>query len=348
MPSSNAHLQFIYDPHLAPIIDALIAQHWEPQRQRRDGYEPIPVAMTMSPTSGGRSSAIDCGQQRVSRRRRPTDMFELDDTRVIPDERMPGSPRRSQDTKRRHDQPPPLTMPMRHQRYPEQYEFGKELRPPPAAMVQPVPMHQPIPRRPDLPSPVHLINMEAMVPDPVKSEPTAKSHTTPQDSAPPATVRETPDQAEEVVLRRPSRPSSRSTIMNYPVPERRASPALSIASMTSASHTSVVSSHLGADDSIGDDVEVISLSGTTTSYVDAETYTPRTPLTPSTPLSRAMSPPVHVHAETTFQPIALSRENLNLAALQMPVPVTAPSVSSWGEDEHWRSDSEWDALSDAN
>lgn len=98
--------------------------------------------------------------------------------------------------------------------------------------------------------------------------------------------------------------------------------------------------------SVSDDLEVISVSGTTTSYVDAERYTPRSPMSPSTPLSRAMSPPVHVNVPALAIP-ALSLENLSVLSMPAPPVATAPSVSSWGEDDHWRSDSEWDQLSDA-
>lgn len=55
-----------------------------------------------------------------------------------------------------------------------------------------------------------------------------------------------------------------------------------------------------------------------------------------------MSPPITVDIP------ALSLENLAVLSMPaLPAVATAPSVSSWGEDEHWRSDSEWDALSDA-
>jgi hypothetical protein len=127
---------------------------------------------------------------------------------------------------------------------------------------------------------------------------------------------------------------------------------------------------------MSDDIDIVSVSGTNTSYIDAESYTPRS-LSPS-PGSRAASRPLTpalgalAGSELAFPspvtpvtPMAGSHltfpsPNVGQAPHASPAASgrTSPrpdaraddviSVSSWTEDE-WRSeaDSEWDAVSDA-
>lgn len=284
-------------------------------------------------------------------------MYELDDARVVGDEKsfMPPPRPRCPDGRMRSFDDHPVPAPHRNDT--------------PRSPPSPPPMAQPVPHRVISVPPIQLINVHTpSSPEAAEVTPTTARPNMPSLQAPdlaeraeqlqPSAQAETRE--DEAAVASPSRRSSRSTVIldhsgltspapgsytSSPVsssmvssPARQRSPTL--ASISSPTFGSISST--SAAPTVSDDLEVISVSGTTTSYVDAETYTPRSPLSPSTPLSRAMSPPITVDIP------ALSLENLAVLSMPaLPAVATAPSVSSWGEDEHWRSDSEWDALSDA-
>ncbi|KAL1406244.1 hypothetical protein Q8F55_007938 [Vanrija albida] len=318
--SAYAFKKFVYDPHVAPFIDALIAAH-----RSNNGYErvPVPVAQVSHPAgppaySGGRSTAVDVDGSPTLRRRRPAEVYELDEGAVLAAERV------------------------------ERVAFTRPDIPVTYAVRQRSRVVTPLSSSVATITPNELINMDYSapvqhIPPPPPAASVPLAHPVPLRSA---LVPRYPD-GPEPALPPPyvaSRPSSRATVVVSPFSSSAASPAVTPSQLSSGFSSPVVSA-------VGDDAEIVSLSGvSTTSYVDAEAYTPRSALSPSTPLSRTISP---LPLESTIELVVpdVTAMGMTFLADRPDSRVLAPrSVSSWGDDEHWRagaSDSEWDALSDA-
>lgn len=300
----------MYDPHLAPVIEAFIEQ----QRELHRRHHPVAVSVDRSE---GRSSALPAS---ALRQRHPAELYELDES-MAEVHRAPVSY-----TPRRRKPVPPL----------------EEGTPRDAA---PVPTEA-----------VPLISIEKDLPAPPVENPFA-------DAA---------DRSPSPPLRSP-RPALRSLSPALsPTVSPMPSSAPSVAS-PALSHTTLIEAP-SSPGSMSDDIDIVSVSGTNTSYIDAESYTPRS-LSPS-PGSRAASRPLTpalgsamAGSELAFpspvtpmlgSDLTFPSPNVGQASHTSPAPSgrASPradaraddviSVSSWTEDE-WRSeaDSEWDAVSDA-
>lgn len=307
----------MYDPHVAPFIDALIAAH----RSNNNRYErvPVPVAQVSHPAgppaySHARSTAVDVDGSPTLRRRRPAEVYELDEGAVLAAERVAY----------------PLDIPVNYAVRQQRSRGATPL----SASVATI-----------TPGTTELINMDYSAP---------VSHLPPPPAAAVTLVHPVPirsplvpryPESPEPALPPPygSRPSSRATVVVSPFASSAASPAMTPSYLSSGRSSPVISV-------VGDDAEIVSLSGvSTSSFVDAEAYTPRSALSPSTPLSRTISP---LPLESTIELVVpdVTAMSMTFLAERAESRVSGPrSVSSWGDDEHWRagaSDSEWDALSD--
>lgn len=376
---SHSDDQFVYDPHLAPIIDNFIEQH-RIQRGRR--YEQIPVAVAADRSfrrddrggaeagarlsgSRGRSTAVE-PKAGPARKRRPAEFYELDESRVLPNEAV-------------HDKGKDRDMGM------------AEVSGHRAVSYQPrAHRRKPVPRLPDeaavapntsAPSPLIFLDKDDNQP----SRPPSQEPVPPLYMENPFT---------DAVRARARTPSAAAVLFPTPATSTPSSAAISLVASPAPSHTTLIE-HPSRSPSVTsasldmDDLEIVSVSGTMTSYIDAETYTPRTlSPNPSATSSRPISPPAPVSmmaSEFTF-PSPTPASSMLGSDFTFPVPNAAPerlspspvhsasrrssashaptyvtsrghsstlSVSSWAAEDDWHTgngnstDSEWDAVSDA-
>ncbi|GMK57842.1 hypothetical protein CspeluHIS016_0406760 [Cutaneotrichosporon spelunceum] len=298
--------KFVYDPHLAPVIEAFIEQQRQLHRRRR------PVAVATDRNEGwveGRTTAVAGGGLR---KRNTGELYELDETMAQVD-----APMSMSSSPRRRKPVPPL-------------DESSKVSPNESSKAGPVPAAQAVP----------LIAIEKDLPSlppplPSKENPFADSGSS--DRSLPPTVSPMPSSA----------PSLSPTVSHMTLIDAPSSPNLS-----------------GMDE-----LDIVSVSGN--SYIDAESYTPRTfsphpgssrasPMLESA-LSFSYPSPVNpmMTSDLTF-PGPNASHHVLAPASGRPSPASdrasgraSPgddvlSVSSWTEDE-WRSEaeSEWDVVSDA-
>lgn len=67
----------MYDPHLAPLIEAIIEEH---RQQRRERQQQSVCINVHSPSVGRSSATFDTPPGRTLRRRRPAEIYELDES----------------------------------------------------------------------------------------------------------------------------------------------------------------------------------------------------------------------------------------------------------------------------
>lgn len=296
--------KFVYDPHLAPLIEAFIAQ------QRAQNYYPISSNPASHQPSSGRSSAFDSRADEKLRRRHAAEMYELDETRILKDERdLP---------------PPPYAVRQRHTSLrpvpPRSTVSGRKATP-----VVEKAMQQELAEMPDNKA---LINLDSEVPPAAEVEKSGPEDSREQEEAP--AVEPLP------LSPNPLRDSGDASELYMPMPQAARPVVPQILQDEALFSPSTVSSVLSSPQLLGtseiDDDDVISLSGVsnnTASYVDAETYTPRTmsPSEFSFVSSRAISP-----QDQAFGALGLTQ-------------VLSQSSAGW-DSETPRSDSEWEVLSD--
>ncbi|CAK9782701.1 hypothetical protein CC85DRAFT_285578 [Cutaneotrichosporon oleaginosum] len=311
-----AFKKFVYDPHLAPVIEAFIEQQRELHNRRH--RRAVPVPSQQEERVEGRSTAVASGH---AYRRRPAEQYELDES-MVETHRAPVSY-----TPRRRKPVPPLDedAPFRHERN---------------ATPEPAPMSGASSAAPPDEA-VPLIVMDKDVPY----------------TSPPVPAMENPFADSES----PSSAALSPTISSvHSLPSDSPAP----------SHSTLIEAPSSPD--MSSDIDIVSVSGTNTSYIDAESYTPGS-LSPnatgsvaSRGASRPLSP-VMAGSELAFPspvtPVAASMLGSDLTfpapnsthrqsaptSTHSPRPDDVLSVSSWTEDE-WRSeagaDSEWDAVSE--
>lgn len=307
----------MYDPHLAPLVEAFIAQH---RAQESQGYRPISSTPVASQASSGRSSALDNGAEKL-RRRHPAEMYELDETRILQDEC--DAP------------PPPYAVRRRH--------VHTRQAPPAVQRETPVTPAEKVAPQPETEKPDVLISLDVAQPAEAEPAPAAIAEKA-AETAPAESSRE-PEEKEKVREVEPSPPSPATVrsgaaselFMPMPQAARPTIPQIlqDEALLSPSTVSSVLSSpQLLGSSELGED-DVISLSGVsnnTASYVDAETYTPRT-LSPMSPSDFSL-----------VSSRAISPEALIPDTESAPSMAQVLSQSGW-DSESLRSDSEWEVLS---